>query len=266
LTSQRLKVGTAAPKAGSFLPMIWFDLDDTLFDHSYSVGLGIASVRAQYPAFMRREIPELVRLYNDALNEVYPGYLLGQFDFAEMRRLKLNRFLSLAGIEQGEGPETAVFHGIYDEGYHSERRATQGSAEALHRLQHEGYGIAVLTNGVQSVQEEKLRHIGFDFLVPNLLSSERAGAPKPDPAIFRWALQQTQRGPESVIMIGDNPLNDIQGALNSGIRALYYCPGSRKSALTTPAGSARVISAWEQIPDCLDTPQSDSLPAGMLQG
>jgi len=243
--------------------MIWFDLDDTLFDHSYSVGLGIERIRTQYPAFAKCNVPDLVRLYNHALNEVYPDYLRGAFDFAEMRRLKLSRFLSLAGIEISGAPETAVFHRIYDEGYHTKRRATLGSSEALDRLQHEGYEIAVLTNGVQSVQEEKLRHLGFDFLIPNLLTSERAGATKPDPAIFRWALDRTQREPVNVIMIGDNPLNDVQGALNAGIRALYYCPGSRESALTTPAGTAQVISAWKQLPDCLGQLESATLFRGV---
>jgi len=259
LLPQPPEINTAVTKSSASLPMIWFDLDDTLFDHSHSVGLGLARVGIEYPAFTRHEIPQLVRLYNDALNEVYPGYLTGRFDFVEMRRLKLSRFLSLADIATSEAPDTAVFHRIYDEGYHTNRRATLGSAQAIDRLQRQGFEIAVLTNGVQSVQEEKLRHSGFDFLIPTLLSSERAGVPKPALAIFRWALEQTNRAPENVIMIGDNPLNDVHGALNAGIRALYYCPGSRESLLTTPAGAAPVIAAWDQIPDCLTIPDADSL-------
>jgi len=231
--------------------MMWFDLDDTLFDHSYSAALGIARIRSQYPGCSKYATGELVTLYNQALNEVYPEYLRGEIDFGEMRRRKFHRFFFLAGIPDSDAPAIADFHRIYDEGYGSERRATPGSIEALQRLRDEGIEVAVLTNGMQRIQEAKLRAIGFDWLVPHLLTSEQAGKTKPDPGIFHWALQQTRRSVHDVVMIGDNLQNDVEGALRMGISAIYYSPSASGQTILTPAGTALVLSDWKQIPDLL---------------
>lgn len=238
--------------------MVWLDLDDTLFDHSYSVARGLECVLAQYPVFASHEIAELVRLYNVALNEVYPDYLSGEIDFQDMRRRKLDRFCRHAGVPNAEAPDHFIFHRIYDEGYGRERRPTPGSTDGVRRLQEQGIPVAVLTNGMRRVQEEKLRTIGFESLVPCLLTSEEAGAAKPDARIFQWALQRTNKTSQAVVMIGDNPVNDIAGALNAGIRAIYYSPATIESTIATQWGPVTVLSDWKQIPEILEVRASHS--------
>ena len=236
---------------GAGARMIWFDLDDTLFDHSYSAALGIQRVGQMYSALAGRAVGEFVAFYNQALNEVYPEYLRGEIDFGEMRRRKLDRFFQIAGIQRSEVPAVTEFHRIYDEGYATERRATPGSMAALQRLRDAGIEIAVLTNGMQRIQEAKLRAIGLEWLVPHLLTSEQAGATKPDPEIFHWALQRTGRAANQVVMVGDNLENDVAGALRIGIRALYYSPAADQQAMVTEFGTAPVISNWEQLAELL---------------
>lgn len=246
---------------GAYPRMVWIDLDDTLFDHSYSVARGLECIRRQYPAFASHPTEELVRLYNIALNEVYPDYLSGSIDFPEMRRQKFDRFCVRADVPKSEAPDTATFHSIYDEGYFRERRATPGSMAALQRLKDHGIEIAILTNGVRRIQEEKLRVIGFDSLIPFLLPSEESGTAKPDPRIFHWALQRTRTAAQDVVMIGDNPINDITGALQAGIRAIYYSPSASESTIVTEFGIAPAISDWNQIPEVLQATSSPAAPA-----
>ncbi len=52
-----------------------------------------------------------------------------------------------------------------------------------------------------------------------LISSE-IGARKPHPAFFQAALNALQLSPEQVLLIGDDPINDRQGAQEAGIRCL----------------------------------------------
>lgn len=244
--------------------MVWFDLDDTLFDHSYSVGKGLERVQQEYPGFLSRQTPELVRLYNLALNEVYPDFLSGKIDFPEMRRRKFDRFLLKSGISKAEVSDAATFHRIYDEAYNRERRATPGSIDGVQRLQDLGVAVAVLTNGIRQTQEEKLRIAGFESLVPFLLTSEEAGAAKPDARVFEWALQRTRKTAEDVVMVGDNLVNDIYGAKNVGIRAIYYSPVEGNSAITTEFGSVPVMSAWGQLPDLLEKEAVISGPTKLM--
>ncbi len=241
--------------------MVWLDLDDTLFDHSYSVGKGLERVQQDYPAFLSHPVPELVRLYNIALNEVYPDFLSGAIDFPEMRRQKFERFCQKAGVSKAEAPDATTFHRIYDEAYNQHRRATPGSIEGVQRLKEAGLPVGVLTNGVRRGQEEKLKLIGLESLIPALLLSEEAGAAKPDLRIFQWALKKTCMNPADVIMVGDNPINDIYGAQNAGIRAIHYDPAATARTFSTELGAVPVMTAWSQLPELLGHPSDISQPA-----
>jgi HAD superfamily hydrolase (TIGR01509 family) len=232
----------------SFYPeMVWLDLDDTLFDHSHSVACGLERVQQEYPAFSIHRTAELVRLYNLALEEVYPDYLRGKIDFPEMRRRKFDRFCRKVGVRSGDAPDATTFHKIYDDAYARARRVTPGSVEGVRSLMDRGISVAVLTNGTERGQEDKLRVIGFDFLVPHLLTSEKAGAAKPDPRIFEWALERTGKRAQDVVMIGDNPVNDITGALSAGIRAIHYDRSAVDPTFATPFGKIPVLSDWNQL-------------------
>ncbi len=241
--------------------MVWLDLDDTLFDHSYSVGKGLERIQQDYPAFLSHPVPELVRLYNVALNDVYPDFLSGAIDFPEMRRQKFERFCQKAGVSKSEAPDAATFHRIYDEAYNAHRRATPGSIEGVQRLKEAGLPVGVLTNGVRRSQEEKLKIIGLESLIPALLLSEEAGAAKPDPRIFEWALNRTGMAAAEVIMIGDNPVNDIYGAQNAGIRAIYYDPSAAARTFSTALGEVPVMTDWSQLPELLGNASDVSQPA-----
>ena len=226
---------------------VWFDLDDTLFDHTYCVCRGLDAVRQECPALSERSSEELAVPYNRALNSLYGDYLRGEFDFYEMRRRKLKLFYAAAQVVESEVPSLEEFHRIYDAAYRIHRRATPGSIEFLQRLAHSGMTLAILTNGHQSGQQEKLHLIGLEWMVPHLLTSEQAGAPKPDPRIYEWALEQTCQNPGNVLMVGDNLENDVEAALRCGLSATLYDPRATQATISTNYGIAPVIKQWNRL-------------------
>ncbi|MFZ0963347.1 MAG: HAD family hydrolase [Terriglobia bacterium] len=237
--------------------MVWFDLDDTLYDHSYAVVCAMERIRVRYPVFSKYEPRELTIVYNQALNAVHPDYLRGNIDLSEMRRRVIERFYGGVGIGVREAPGHKEFRQIYSEAYGRGRRATPGSIEAVEHLKQRGVAVAVLTNGTQADQEDKLRTIGFESLVPCLLTSELAGKTKPDPGIFAWALAQTRRRARNVLMIGDSLENDVEPALGVGISAVHYAPSAPTREVNTKHGSAPVISEWGHLASFLDAAQRD---------
>ncbi|HXH61298.1 MAG TPA: HAD-IA family hydrolase, partial [Fimbriimonadaceae bacterium] len=56
----------------------------------------------------------------------------------------------------------------------------------------------------------------FDAVVASL----EEGVEKPDPRIFQIALERLGVPPESALHVGDNPVDDWQGAKSAGIKAL----------------------------------------------
>lgn len=231
---------------------VWFDLDDTLFDHTHSVCCGMDAVREAYPGFSGCSSQALAGHYNRVLNSLYTLYLSGEVDFDEMRRLKLERFYAAAGVKAKDELTQGEFHRVYDEAYRRRRRATPGCVEVLARLREIGIGLAILTNGKRAIQEEKLRTIGLEWMIPNLLTSEAAGAVKPERKIFEWALEQTRETAEGVLMVGDNLENDVEAPLLCGLKAALYAPGATERTIATSHGPAPVIREWGELFDSID--------------
>jgi putative hydrolase of the HAD superfamily len=65
-----------------------------------------------------------------------------------------------------------------------------------------------------------LEHLELRPYFDHWISSEAARSCKPDPGIFRAALEEVGCRPEEVIFVGDSRVHDIQGARALGIRTV----------------------------------------------
>jgi HAD superfamily hydrolase (TIGR01549 family) len=64
-----------------------------------------------------------------------------------------------------------------------------------------------------------LREAGFDRYFKTIVVSGEVGVKKPNPEIFRMALEATHLGPEEVLYVGDTQ-EDVDGATAAGIRPI----------------------------------------------
>lgn len=99
-----------------------------------------------------------------------------------------------------------------------------GAAETLEILSRRAQ-IAIVTNGVGFAQRERFRRSGLMPHISQLVISEEVGAEKPSPLIFERALALCGHPDKaSVLMVGDDPLTDIAGAVAFGIDACLFDP------------------------------------------
>lgn len=134
----------------------------------------------------------------------------------------------------------------------------EGAKDLLDRLSRK-YLIGVITNGFTEVQYRKLRSSGLDRYIQRMVISDEIGIQKPDTRIFRYAEAATGATPESSVMIGDNPDNDIQGALDAGWHAIYFDCKSKPFSSPSPLYLGRIHSLEEicqSLKDNPDTPPS----------
>jgi len=82
------------------------------------------------------------------------------------------------------------------------------------------YRLGVVTNGSSETQRAKLERLGLEQLFDRIIVSEEVGCRKPDSAIFRLAIAGWDVPAASVLVVGDDPVADIEGARASGLRAL----------------------------------------------
>ena len=87
-----------------------------------------------------------------------------------------------------------------------------GAVETISRLRAHGLALAVVSNWDETLPERLTA-----FEVDAIVSSSEAGMPKPDPAIFRLALERLGVRPDRALHVGDSPA-DEQGARAAGMR------------------------------------------------
>jgi putative hydrolase of the HAD superfamily len=114
-------------------------------------------------------------------------------------------------------------------------RPSDGVYEALEQLAESGVRLGMVTNGYAYLQERKIAHHGFADRFNPIIVSETAGAHKPDPRVFEYALSQADSTAERSWFVGDNLVNDIDGSERAGLTSVLYDPmGDREPTEFTP--------------------------------
>ncbi len=94
------------------------------------------------------------------------------------------------------------------------------SEPLLKELKRRGYILGVITNGPSVLQNHKMQQSGLMPYMDVLVVSGDYGVHKPDPQLFRIAAEKIGVKCEECVYVGDHPVNDIQGALASGMKAI----------------------------------------------
>ncbi|HXG41626.1 MAG TPA: HAD family hydrolase [Dehalococcoidia bacterium] len=108
------------------------------------------------------------------------------------------------------------------------------------------YRLALLSNADDDFLLAALERNGLHFDV--IVTSERAGALKPDPRIFRALLDRLGLPPAAVLYVGDNPLPDVLGARRAGLRVAWLDREGRRRPRGVPAPDLKVRSLRELLP------------------
>ena len=101
-----------------------------------------------------------------------------------------------------------------------------GAPEALERVAAAGVRLGVVANWDITLPET-LRRLGVDRLFTTIVTSAEAGAAKPDPAIFRLALDRLAAAPERTLHVGNESV-DEEGAQAAGMK---FAPAPVTAAL-----------------------------------
>lgn len=91
------------------------------------------------------------------------------------------------------------------------------------------YKLGIIANQLPGL-EERLKDFGILDYFSAIFSSADLGLVKPDPAIFRLALQKTNCLPHQAIMIGDRLDNDIVPAKRIGMKTIWIKQGFSRLA------------------------------------
>lgn len=97
-----------------------------------------------------------------------------------------------------------------------------GTNELLNKLKNK-YKLGILTNGTVFGQKGKLEHCLNLNLFDVVLISGETSFKKPQKELYEILINRLDLKPNEILMIGDNFSNDIYGAINAGLEAIWVC-------------------------------------------
>ncbi len=95
-------------------------------------------------------------------------------------------------------------------------RVCPDAREAILTIRERGYRLVAVSNWEEWL-DDLLEHLGVLVHLDLVLSSSKAQTAKPDPRIFHLALERAELTADRVVHVGDNPRDDVAGALSAGI-------------------------------------------------
>ena len=218
------------------------DLDRTLWDFDrnseHAIGLLISLNPELYRAVQDKEgcgessLHRFFMRYDVLNHRLWAMYERGEMNKEDLRWKRFHEAFRWYGVE--DEALARQFGEDYLEQMVCENRLMPGAMEMLEAIRSAGGKMAILSNGFREVQYRKLRGAGISEYFSAVVVSEEAGCLKPRPGIFAYAVEQLsgirrQDDPEAwreakrqTLMIGDDPVNDIEGAQIFGIDQFYY--------------------------------------------
>lgn len=95
------------------------------------------------------------------------------------------------------------------------------SLEVIATLRENGYLLGIVSNGPSELQNMKMDTAGIRDLFDEVIISGDYGVHKPDRRLFDLAAEKIGVKNTECLFVGDHPVNDIQGALGAGMKAVW---------------------------------------------
>jgi len=122
---------------------------------------------------------------------------------------------------------------------------------AREELIRRGYKLGVLSDAPSRQAWLRLANLGLLHYFQHVITHDDTGKWKPDPAPFRKMLEVLALGHDEVLMVGDWPDRDIQGARNLHIRTALALYGSDFD--TENCGADFLLHSVDELLPILDT-------------
>lgn len=201
------------------IELITFDLDDTLWDTAPV----IVSAEAILREWLTLNAPKLgvidVGHFQAIREQVLREAPQLKHRISALRRRVLFQALHGAGYANAADMADAAFE-VFIEARHALQVFPQAEPTLIALAR--DYALGVVTNGNADV-----RRIGMGHHFKFVLCAEDIGIAKPDARLFHEALLRGGVAANAAVHVGDHPGDDIAGAQQAGLRAVWFNPGAK---------------------------------------
>lgn len=202
---------------------ILFDLDHTLWDFEKNA---TETLNELYVTFKLAElgafsVEEFCDTFYEVNYELWHRHQTGSYGQVQLREERFPMVFAKLGIAKSAMP--LPIGDAYLKLCPSKPHVFPYAHRALNYLK-DSYQLHIVTNGFADVQHIKLASANLAQYFDQVVTSDDAGARKPDPIMFAHTLSLIDATPADCVMIGDNLDADILGAQSAGIDCIYFNP------------------------------------------
>jgi len=187
---------------------VLFDLDNTLLDRTLTFERFTRSFIEAYLPFTEPTAKE--EIFHRIIELDQDGYKDKRVLFNELRE----------ELPWSAPPPTEELMDFYNAEYVNSAVLMEEADEVVDRIRSK-YRTGLITNGRTFIQYGKIDRLGLRERFDVILVSEEAGIKKPDPGLFRMALDRLGLEAKECLFVGDHPVNDVQGAAAVGMETIW---------------------------------------------
>jgi len=218
---------------------VFFDLDDTLLDHSYAEHAALQALHAaEDRPFGTHTFDTVLAAYRVINPVVWQRYASGAYTKHQAKVGRFSQLLERLTLPTDSDEQLAH---RYLQTYATFWRPVMGAMEAFQAIA-DHVPVGILTNGFVEVQQAKLRQFSMlSDLSATIVISEEVGVLKPDPRLFSEAAARAETRPEDILYVGDSLTSDVHGSLGAGWQVAWYAgdPFDHPDVVS--------FSAWDQL-------------------
>lgn len=220
---------------------ILFDIDGTLMDDDRAVSLALGSFHASRGHELGLSLECLAARWKDLLNLHFTRYLAGEISMEEQRRARVLDLFAPTKRRLTPAEADRLF-ATYSVDYRASWCAYPDARPTLAALG--GFCLAVLSNGDQSQQAQKLQDCALDSYFSDIVTSSEIGWAKPAPEAFLSACRRLGFPPGRCVYVGDNLETDARASASAGMISLWL---DRAGSGTDPGPGIRVIHGLAEV-------------------
>ena len=237
-------MGTNQHDSEPSVKAVFFDLDGTLLDHVLAEQRAAQVFYAKYSSILRAStIETFVREWEAASERHMDQFLRGNVSFEDQRRRRISD-VALHPVSQEEADR--IFSD-YLEAYEANWTLFPEVLDVLEALGSRGFRMGVITNGDAAQQKSKLQTLGLAQFFEHILISGALGISKPNKEIFQAAADLMRCETLECTHIGDSFENDVNGAMATGMQAVWLDRGGRGTPSGERAGYVRIRGLRELL-------------------
>ena len=221
-----------------------FDTDNTLYAYDSVHKIATRAVEDKAIKVLGIERNDFILAFNEARKEVKER--LGSVASSHSRLLYMQGAIEKLGL----GTRillTLDLEQTYWRTFLNNCRLFPNFLDFAHQLKSRGIIMANITDLTAQIQFRKLIYFGLDELFDYVVTSEEAGADKPDKRPFEVAFEKLQISPEHTWMIGDDPKSDMTGAGEMGLKKIQKIHDGVKVSKTGISKPDFIFSDYSEL-------------------